>query len=72
MANGEKGEGKLNVRPWMTYEMDEWEEGVRRGDYVWVVRVGEGAESKIIDKIWASDNAHYPYRGITLGECGGR
>lgn len=69
MAEKGKIEGGVKISPWMTYKLDEWQAGVKRGDYVWVVRVGEGAESKIIDKIWASDNPHYPYRGVTLSEC---
>lgn len=53
----------------MTYSIDEWGEGVARGDYVWVKRVGEGAESKIIDKVWANSNQYYPVERLTKEQC---
>ena len=68
-AEGGKVSEGVKVEPRMTYEMDEWEQGVRKGDYVWVTRVGEGTESKVIDKIWTIDSAHYPYQGLTRSVC---
>ncbi len=62
----------LPSEPLMTFDLVQWRGAVRRGDYMWVKRVGEGAESKVIDKIWASNNYHYPYGGVTRTECQAR
>lgn len=65
----ETADERISIEPWFVYDMDKWENNVRRGDYVWVTRVGEKEDSRNIDKIWASDSKHYPYRGVTLSEC---
>lgn len=59
----------LKSEPLMTFDLVQWRDMMRRGDYMWVKRVGEGEESRIIDKILAINNYHYPIRGITLTEC---
>lgn len=70
----ESGESanKLQREPVYTLNIAEWREQVKRGDYVWVKRVGEGAESRVIDKVWASNNYNYPYGGLTASGCEGR
>lgn len=60
---------KLQSEPLMTFDLTQWRDTVKRGDYVWVKRVGEGKESRVIDKIWGSSNKYYPIRGVTLTEC---
>lgn len=62
----------LQSEPLMTYDLPQWRGRMQRGDYVWVKRVGGGAEGKVIDKIWGSRNKYYPIRGMTLGECKAR
>jgi hypothetical protein len=53
----------------MTFDLDQWAEQADAGDYVWVKRVGEGAESKIIDKVWANSNQNYPVERVTEEQC---
>lgn len=70
-GNGKLVDSKERVgrEPWMTYSYTEWVKYNKRGDYIWVKRVGEGDESKIIDKAWISNNFRYPYGGVSLTEC---
>lgn len=63
---------KLQSEPLMTYDLQQWRGTMRRGDYVWVKRVGDGKESRVIDKMWGSSNKYYPIRGMTQGECQAR
>ncbi|KAA0268579.1 MAG: hypothetical protein EDM79_14725 [Chloroflexi bacterium] len=53
----------------LTFELDQWAGQTQAGDYVWVKRVGEGAESKIIDKVWANSNQYYPVERVTEEQC---
>lgn len=51
------------------FKIDTWRQRARRGDYMWVKRVGEGAESRMIDKVWANSNQHYPVEQMTREQC---
>lgn len=53
----------------MALNLEWWAEQVKAGDYVWVKRVGEGAESKVIDKVWANSNQYYPLERVTEDQC---
>jgi hypothetical protein len=51
-----------------TFDLPEWLTFVRRGDYVSVRYIDEG-DTKIIDKIYASSNQHYPIEKLRLEQC---
>lgn len=69
-ASGATGEAlKVNLESAQTLDINVWSELAKRGDYVWVKRVGEGAESREIDKISASSNQYYPITQVREGLC---
>lgn len=61
--------GGYKVREELYFSLQEWRERVETGDYVWVKRVGEGAERKVIDKIFGSSNKYFPLVRLTLKQC---
>lgn len=62
-------DGRSPVQEAMYYEFDAWKARMQKGDYVWVKRVGEGDEKKIIDKVWGNSNKAFPLDKITLQQC---
>lgn len=75
MAEGivvNKVDGKEIVQDEMSYSLETWTSRMKKGDYVRVKRVGEGDDSKIIDKVWANNVSRYPYGALTLAECDNR
>lgn len=60
---------KSSQEPEQMFVLSAWRERVQRGDYVWVRRVGEGAENRIIDKISASSNQQYPLTQVREWQC---
>lgn len=69
-AGGATGdELKINLEAAQTLDINVWSELAKRGDYVWVRRVGEGAERRVIDKISASSNQQYPLVQVREGQC---
>lgn len=69
-ASGATGDAlKINLEPGRTLDINVWSESAKRGDYVWVRRVGEGADARVIDKISASSNQRYPLTQVREGLC---
>lgn len=70
-SGGSMDETKKGIKypEMMTFDLKQWAGEARAGDYVWVKRVGEGAESKIIDKVWANSNQNYPLERVTEEQC---
>jgi len=51
-----KQDEKIEIREEMYYYLETWTEKMKKGDYVWVLRVGEGKDEKVIDKVWGNSN----------------
>ncbi len=49
------------------FTLSDWEQHVKRGEYVAVVRLNDG--SNIVDKVWATNNPNYPDPNIKVSEC---
>ena len=62
-------DGKSYIQETMYYDFDIWMSKMRRGNYVWVKRVGEGKDSQVIDKAWGNSNQYYPVETITTEQC---
>lgn len=60
---------KNALREDMTFNLSDWTGMMERGDYVWVKRVGEGVDKKVIDKVWGSSNNTHPLNTITEESC---
>lgn len=69
LAKGVVEQGENSVYDETYFTLKDWRERVKWGDYVWVKRVGEGAESKVIDKIFANSKQTFPLDSITLRQC---
>ncbi len=62
-------DGRSPVQEAMYYDFNAWKSRMQKGDYVWVKRVGEGADKKIIDKVWGNGNKAFPLDKITARSC---
>lgn len=50
------------------FDFDKWVSLMKRGDYVWVKRVG-GEDDKVIDKVLGNSSNTYPMTTITEQSC---
>ena len=66
---GSKVDGGYIAREEMYYDFDTWTTRMEKGDYVWVKRVGEGEDRKVIDKVWGNSNNAFPSDKITVQTC---
>lgn len=61
------GQNELLER--LSFDFEVWTKSMKTGDYVWVKRVGEGKDKKVIDKVWGSSNNTHPLNTITEESC---
>lgn len=62
-------DGQNNLEEKLSFDFEVWKTSMRTGDYVWVKRVGEGVDKKVIDKVWGSSNNTHPLNTITEQSC---
>lgn len=62
-------DGKNILEERMTFNLSDWTDMMKRGDYMWVKRVGEGKDKKVIDKALGNSNNTYPLTTITEQSC---
>lgn len=62
-------DGRNNVEEKLSFDFEVWRALMKPGDYVWVKRVGEGADKKVIDKVFGNSSNTYPLTMITEQSC---
>lgn len=67
-SGGHAGDGYV-IEEEMYYNQDAWKAKMQKGDYVWVLRVGDGEDMKVIDKVWGNNNKTFPLDIITAQSC---
>lgn len=64
-----KVDGQAYIEEVATSDFSKWKSSMKKGDYVWVLRVGDGTDSRVIDKVWGNSNNAFPLDKITVSTC---